>query len=138
MPTWTLASLLSKLCRDAGWTQQELAEKAGVSIGAVGKILRGETKDPESATLEKLAAALGKTTLDLYTMLDAYNNLSPKLVPMPPPQVGMPASGDRRKPEFSDRARDFARRYDKLKRAQRLALDAALSAFEEDAEDEAE
>jgi transcriptional regulator with XRE-family HTH domain len=133
MPTFTLASLLTKLMKDAGLTQQELAAKAEVHVGTVGKILRGETRDPEMATLSKIAGALGKTPLDLDLMLDTYNNASAgRIVQMPPqPPPAPPESGDRRKREFSDRARDFAKRYDTLTRAQRLALDAVLSSFEE-------
>lgn len=140
MPTWTLANLLTKLMKDAGLTQQELAAKAEVHVGTLGKILRGETRDPETATLAKIAGALGKTPLDLDLMLDTFNNAtSGRVVPMPAPSAvptqpaASPLDGgvDRRRREFSDRARDFARRYDRLTRAQRLALDTVLSSFEE-------
>jgi len=144
MPTWTLANLLTKLMKDAGLTQQELANKAEVHVGTLGKILRGETRDPETATLAKVAGALGKTPLELDLMLDTYNNAtSGRVVPMPTPLPAQsagpaPEGGDRRKREFSDRARDFARRYDRLTRAQRLALDTVLSSFEEMNEDPGE
>lgn len=39
------------------WTQQDLAERAGVSRPSVARIERGD--DVSTATLEKVAAALG-------------------------------------------------------------------------------
>ena len=39
------------------WTQQKLAERAGVSRPSVARIERGD--DVSTATLEKVAAALG-------------------------------------------------------------------------------
>ena len=39
------------------WTQQELAERAGVSRPSVARVERGD--DVSTATLEKVAAALG-------------------------------------------------------------------------------
>jgi transcriptional regulator with XRE-family HTH domain len=91
MPTFTLASLLTKLMKDAGLTQQELAAKAEVHVGTVGKILRGETRDPEMATLSKIAGALGKTPLDLDLMLDTYNNASAGRIVQMPPQPPAPS-----------------------------------------------
>jgi transcriptional regulator with XRE-family HTH domain len=46
----------------AGWTQQELAERAGVAKLTVGHIERGWHKwEPHPATIEALARALGVT-----------------------------------------------------------------------------
>jgi len=129
--TWTIGDLISKLMDELELTQQELADQVGISANTLGKIIRGDTKEPDKSTLDKIAAALQRNTPELWTMVDTLNGR----VPLPPPNVvQMPTPhtmGDRRKPEFSLRARDFARRYDTLSGHQQLALDAALSSFEQ-------
>jgi transcriptional regulator with XRE-family HTH domain len=129
--TWTIGDLISKLMGEVGLNQQQLAEKVGISVNTLGKIIRGDTKEPDKATLDKIAVALGRTTLELWTEVDGLNSrvpLSPQNVVQMPQQALM---GDRRKSEFSLRARDFARRYDTLSGHQQLALDAVLNSFEQ-------
>jgi transcriptional regulator with XRE-family HTH domain len=48
---------LKKLREDRGWTQEELAEKAGVSRAYLARLEIGR-HDPPLSTLEKLAKAL--------------------------------------------------------------------------------
>ena len=53
---------IATLRDEAGWTQEELAEKAGVSLRALQAIESGETTKPQRATREHLEAALGAHT----------------------------------------------------------------------------
>ena len=55
---------LARLRLDREWTQRRLAERAGLSRGAVGRIERGRVT-PRTETLEALAAALGAGLGDL-------------------------------------------------------------------------
>jgi transcriptional regulator with XRE-family HTH domain len=53
-----LSTRLASLRKAAGLTQTELAQRAGLSLGWVHKIERGERKGPLFATMVKLARAL--------------------------------------------------------------------------------
>lgn len=64
-----------------GWSQQTLADKAGVSLKAVQRFERGEV-DPRDQTLERLAAALFKAGIDL---LPAEGGLGEGLRGLRPP-----------------------------------------------------
>lgn len=50
---------LKALRKEKGWSQQKLAEKAGLSINAVTKIEQGLAESPTLKTLVKLVDALG-------------------------------------------------------------------------------
>lgn len=52
-------ALLHRLRLGGGWTQEELAERAGISVEAVGALERGARRSPRRDTVERLAAALG-------------------------------------------------------------------------------
>lgn len=54
-----LAARLIKLREGKGWSQRQLAEKAGVSNGHVSHLELGRTRNPRPEELEKLAGALG-------------------------------------------------------------------------------
>src|SRR5947209_6132768 len=54
----SLGRLVKDLRDKKGWTQEELAEKSGLSIRAIQRIEAGETKRPNSDTLQRLATAL--------------------------------------------------------------------------------
>ncbi|WP_394923302.1 helix-turn-helix transcriptional regulator [uncultured Robinsoniella sp.] len=47
-----------------GMTTAELAEKSGVPLGTLNKILSGATKDPKLETLKAIARVLGLTLND--------------------------------------------------------------------------
>lgn len=47
-----------------GLTNAELAEKSGVPLGTINKILSGATKDPKLETLKSIARVLGLTLDD--------------------------------------------------------------------------
>jgi transcriptional regulator with XRE-family HTH domain len=64
----TVAPLKEKLReerRRAGFTQGELADKAGVGINTVLRIETGEITEPRVSTLRKLAGALGLQVREL-------------------------------------------------------------------------
>jgi transcriptional regulator with XRE-family HTH domain len=55
----TMAMRLKRLREAAGLTQQELANRAGLSISAVTQTEGGQKKDPKLSTLVALARVLG-------------------------------------------------------------------------------
>ncbi|MGA7672634.1 MAG: helix-turn-helix domain-containing protein, partial [Nitrolancea sp.] len=54
----TFGTLLREFRDRAGLTQEEVAERAGLSVDAIGLLERGERKRPQRFTVERLAAAL--------------------------------------------------------------------------------
>ena len=56
-----LAKRLKELRKKAGWSQQKLAEKAGLSYNAITKIEQGAAKQPTIQTMIKIADAFGVT-----------------------------------------------------------------------------
>jgi transcriptional regulator with XRE-family HTH domain len=51
--------MIRELRQKKGWTQTELARRAGVKQGVLSCIESGRTKNPRSDTLAAIAAALG-------------------------------------------------------------------------------
>lgn len=54
-----LEQRLKQLRKKAGWSQQKLAEKAGLSYNVITKIEQGVAKRPSIQTMMKLADAFG-------------------------------------------------------------------------------
>jgi transcriptional regulator with XRE-family HTH domain len=54
-----LDKILKVLRKNKGWSQQKLAEKAGLSYVTITKIEQGRAKEPTIQTMVKLADALG-------------------------------------------------------------------------------
>lgn len=54
-----LSKRLKELRKEKSWSQQKLAEKAGLSFNAVTKIEQGLAKHPTLKTLIKIADAFG-------------------------------------------------------------------------------
>lgn len=54
-----LSKRLKELRRGVGWSQQKLAEKAGLSYNAITKIEQGAAKRPTIQTMVKIADAFG-------------------------------------------------------------------------------
>jgi len=54
-----LSKKLKELRKKAGWSQQKLAEKAGLSYNAITKIEQGAAKQPTIQTIMKIADAFG-------------------------------------------------------------------------------
>lgn len=52
-----IAKRLKELRKERNWTQQKLAEKAGLSFNAITKIEQGAAEHPTLKTLLKLADA---------------------------------------------------------------------------------
>lgn len=57
MPVEKIAMRLKQLRAKRGWTQEQLAEKAGINRGYLARLETGR-HDPTITTLEKLAKAL--------------------------------------------------------------------------------
>ena len=69
-----IAANLARLRLDRDLTQEELAAKAGVSRGTVGKIERGATQ-PRAGTLRALATALEARVADLVAVIRPLENV---------------------------------------------------------------
>lgn len=65
----SLAGRMRKWLSDQGWTQQELATRAGLSIGTVSNLYRGKIDLPHPRTIRKIATALGKSPVQVLQEL---------------------------------------------------------------------
>ena len=54
-----LEQKIKQVRKKVGWSQQKLAEKAGLSLAVITKIEQGIAKRPSIQTMVKLADALG-------------------------------------------------------------------------------
>ena len=54
-----LGERIKELRKKAGWSQQKLAEKAGLSYNTITKIEQGTAKQPTIQTIVKIADAFG-------------------------------------------------------------------------------
>ncbi|WFE23810.1 helix-turn-helix transcriptional regulator [Solwaraspora sp. WMMD937] len=61
-----IGEALARKRRRAGFTQEGLAERSGVSTSVIRKLERGDRDSASLPTLRRLAAALGVTTVDLF------------------------------------------------------------------------
>ncbi len=62
--TKEIAENIRKARESKGWTQEELAKKAGVDGNSLAKIERGESR-PKGLTLVKIIKALGVKSTDI-------------------------------------------------------------------------
>jgi transcriptional regulator with XRE-family HTH domain len=89
--TSTFGILLRRYREGAGLSQEELAERAGLTSQAIGVLERGERRRPYPATVKRLADALG--------LADDERAELPAAVPprgrttQSPPAMGRPAQG---------------------------------------------
>ena len=60
-----LAKKLKELRKKAGWSQQKLAEKAGLSYNTITKIEQGAATMPTIQTVVKIADAFGVSVDEL-------------------------------------------------------------------------
>jgi tetratricopeptide (TPR) repeat protein/transcriptional regulator with XRE-family HTH domain len=65
-------SLLARLRRTAGLTQEELAERSGLTARGIRSLERGTTKRPRQHSLDTLAAALGLAAADRVAFIAHY------------------------------------------------------------------
>jgi predicted ATPase/transcriptional regulator with XRE-family HTH domain len=80
MPTTKALSftdLLRLYRRRSKLTQEELAERAGLSRGAVSLLERGVTQAPQRATVDMLSSALALSTDEAIAFLDTARQLRP-------------------------------------------------------------
>src|SRR5207249_3281844 len=93
----TFATLLKRYRMAAGLTQEELAERANLSVRGVSNLERGVRHLPQHTTIELLAEALQLAGPDRATRAQRP---SPHEMPVPPGQhpapVGGPCTGARR------------------------------------------
>lgn len=65
MAFWTLGDVVKKLRERKGWTQEQLAEAAGVNTGTVVS-LEAEGNRTKQETLQRVAEALGVSVSLIY------------------------------------------------------------------------
>src|ERR687885_2383402 len=82
--------LLRRYRSAAGVTQEELAERAGITAKAVGALERGERRQPWPDTVRRLATALGLSEDARAAFLGAVSR-QPPVASLPTPQWGLPA-----------------------------------------------
>lgn len=63
----TYQTTIKKLREEHNWTQEEFAERIGMSKNGYAKIERGESS-PNIERLEKIAHALGVEVVDLFKL----------------------------------------------------------------------
>src|SRR5919199_812645 len=84
------AELLRRYRSAAGVTQEELAERAGITAKAVGALERGERRQPWPDTVRRLATALGLSEDARAAFLAAVSR-HPAAASPPTPQWSLPA-----------------------------------------------
>jgi predicted ATPase/DNA-binding CsgD family transcriptional regulator/DNA-binding XRE family transcriptional regulator len=78
----------------AGLTQEQLAERAGLTVNAISLLERGLRRQPFPQTIRKLAAALGLSTAEIAAWRDTFQEREPVparphlVLPAPPPLIG--------------------------------------------------
>src|SRR3954467_5945690 len=88
----TLGDLLRRYRREAGLTQEELAERANLSARAVSDLERGAKLRPRRDTLLMLSAALGLAEQQFSRLdLAARSRSAPRSSADPTPPVGDPS-----------------------------------------------
>jgi DNA-binding SARP family transcriptional activator/DNA-binding XRE family transcriptional regulator len=76
-----LGGLIREFRLAAGLTQQELAERSGLSLAAVRDLEQGRVHRPRPGSLAALAAALGLNARQADTLADSAGELAPGLAP---------------------------------------------------------
>lgn len=76
----------------AGLTQQELAERAELSVDAIGLLERGARQRPQRHTLQQLAAALGLADAERSRLASAARRGERPARAMSPPALPLPAT----------------------------------------------
>jgi tetratricopeptide (TPR) repeat protein/transcriptional regulator with XRE-family HTH domain len=111
VPDTVFGRLLRHLRKQAGFSQEELAGRAGVSVQAIGALERGERRQPYPRTLRSLMDALHASEADRLALLSAA------AAPMPEvdteegePLMGRPPRPAQLPPDIAD----FTGRSDEL------------------------
>jgi transcriptional regulator with XRE-family HTH domain len=69
---------IKRLRKDRGWSQPQLAVKAGIAVSAVSQIENGR-RSPNVSTLDKLAGAFGVEVMELFPKTERRSSLEPSL-----------------------------------------------------------
>jgi DNA-binding Xre family transcriptional regulator len=85
MAAYSLAQRLRVARAYKGWSQTELAKKAGIHNVQLSKLERGITKEIQGSTLRRLCEALDVSPQYLLGMTD---DMEGQQLPMPPALVG--------------------------------------------------
>ena len=86
----TFATLLKRYRMAAGLTQEELAERANLSVRGVSNLERGVRHLPQQTTVELLAEALQLAGADRAAFVAAARGRSLRLVPGPRGDIPLP------------------------------------------------
>lgn len=81
---WDLSIRLRKVMEWRGWSQTELAKRAGVTVSGVNKLLQKHNPRAHIGTIKGIALALGVSSDFLLGITDEFD---PK--PFPPPTEDM-------------------------------------------------
>jgi transcriptional regulator with XRE-family HTH domain len=73
----TIGDNLARKRRRSGLTQEQLAERADVSVSVIRKLERNDRESATLPTLRKLATALGVTTVDLFHPTPSFTDPMP-------------------------------------------------------------
>jgi transcriptional regulator with XRE-family HTH domain len=65
MPLLNFGGLIRQLRDERGWTQEQLAREAGITVTCLSNLERGATRDPNSETISGLATAFGLQASEL-------------------------------------------------------------------------
>jgi transcriptional regulator with XRE-family HTH domain len=118
-----IAPVLVRWRRELGWTQDELAARAGISRGYLSRLERGLPGRPGLDVLTRVCGVMGRTWADLFSA------------------AGVSLPGDVTLDDMSDGLHDpelilYLRRLPKLDERDRAVLRAVLRAFFERRDDD--
>lgn len=82
-----IANVLTAKREERGWSESELARRAGLNQSTVHRILKGESQNPQINYIERLARALG---LDIAEVLGLRGTATPEVAPGPALQDRVP------------------------------------------------
>jgi predicted ATPase/DNA-binding XRE family transcriptional regulator len=77
----SFGTVLQRLRRKAGLSQQELAERAGLSLRGIADLERGARRSPYPATVRRLIQALALSEFDRAALLDSAGISEPVVSP---------------------------------------------------------
>jgi transcriptional regulator with XRE-family HTH domain len=90
---WGVGALIVAHREARGLTQEDLANRAGLSVRAVSDIERGRTRSPHSRTIRLLATALELSQAELRRFLDLRrDDLGPRMSSYVPDEAAYPLS----------------------------------------------
>jgi transcriptional regulator with XRE-family HTH domain len=84
-PDRSFGTLLRQFRQAAGLSQEQLAERAGLTAKAIGALERGERQHPYPQTLQALAQALGLADAERQTLFGAVHRREGTAEPAPQP-----------------------------------------------------